>query len=86
MAYLYGLLLLIFIVVDLSRNGRLEVRSLVSVLAPAACTALALAVLMGTTFGWIPLVSNLLPLTGAKNYRVLHYGWGELQGYSTFQA
>jgi hypothetical protein len=78
MPYLYGLLLLIFIVIDLKRQGRLEVRSLVSALAPAACTGLALAVLIGTKFGWIPLVSNLLPLTGARNYRVLHYGWGEL--------
>jgi hypothetical protein len=71
-------LLLIFIVLDLKDKDRLRVRNLASALAPAACTGLALAVLLITAFGWIPVISSLLPLTGARNYRVLHYGWGEL--------
>ena len=78
MPYLYGLLLLIFIVLDLKHRDRLRVRSLASALAPAACTGLALTVLLVAAFGWIPVISSLLPLTGARNYRVLHYGWGEL--------
>ncbi|MFZ2062618.1 MAG: hypothetical protein WAU82_16530 [Candidatus Binatus sp.] len=78
MAYWYGLLLLIFLVVDLKRQGKLYFPSLVSALAPAAFTGLALAVLLVIRFGWIPLISSLLPLTASRNYQVLHFGWPEL--------
>jgi hypothetical protein len=76
--YLYGLLLLILIVLDLKHKDRLTVRRLASALAPAAFTGVALAVLLVIRFGWLPVISSLLPLTGARNYRVLHYGWSEL--------
>ena len=78
MGYLYGLIVLSLIVADLKRQGRLKVTSLASALAPAAGTGLVLTVLLVAAFGWIPLISSLLPLTGARNYRLLHYGLGAL--------
>jgi hypothetical protein len=78
MAYLYGLLLIVLIVLDLRRRDKLKISGLVSALAPAACTGVALAVLLVIRFGWIPLVGTLLPLTASRNYRVLHFGWPEI--------
>lgn len=75
MGYLYGLLLLIFIVVELHRDGKLGIAGIWRMLAPAALTGLGLAILLGMTFGGIALVRSLLPLTGAQVYRTLHFGW-----------
>ena len=58
MGYLYGLLLLIFIVADLKRQGRLKIPGLVSALAPAACTGLVLVVLLVITFRLDPAVQQ----------------------------
>jgi hypothetical protein len=75
MGYFYGLVLLVFIVVDLRREGRLEIAGLSRALVPAVLTGLGLAFVLGITFGWTALVHSLLPLSGATAYRVLHYGW-----------
>jgi hypothetical protein len=75
MAYLYGLILLLFIVVQLHREGKLGIAAILRALAPAALTGLGLAFLLGMTFGWIALVRSLLPLTGAHIVRALHFGW-----------
>jgi hypothetical protein len=75
MAYLYGLVLLIFIILELHREGKLGKAGILRALAPAALTGLALTFLLGMTFGWIALVRCLLPLTGAHIVRALHFGW-----------
>jgi hypothetical protein len=75
MAYLYGLILLIFIVVDLRRQRNLGTAALARAAAPAALTGLSLALLLGIAFGPIVLLSSLLPLTGSHAYRALHFGW-----------
>jgi len=75
MGYFYGLVLLIFIVVELHREGRLEITGLSRALIPAVVTGLGLTFILGITFGWIAVVRSLLPLNGAHAYRVLHYGW-----------
>lgn len=78
MGYLYGLVLLIFVVVDLRRQDKLTIVGLTRAFLPAICTALGLALLLSITFGWIPLVRSLIPLAGAQGYRVLHYGWSRI--------
>ena len=78
MGYFYGLVLLIFIVVELRREGRLGIAGLSRALVPTVLTGLGLVFLLGTTFGWSALVRSLLPLNGAEAYRVLHYGWSAI--------
>jgi len=75
MGYLYGLVLLVFVIVDRRRQDKLAIAGLVRAFLPAICTGLGLALLLGITFGWIALVRSLIPLAGAQGYRVLHYGW-----------
>jgi hypothetical protein len=75
MGYLYGLSLLVFIVLDLHRHGKLNIGAFARALLPAACTGVSLAFVLGITFGWVTLFSSLLPLNGARAYRVLHEGW-----------
>jgi hypothetical protein len=85
MAYLYGLVLLIFIVVDLHRRDRISIASLARALRPAVLTGLGLTLLLGITDGWIALFSSLLPLAGSQVYRALHFGWsGALLGWFYF--
>jgi hypothetical protein len=53
-------------------TGNRELRTLI----PAACTGIGLTLLLSMTFGWTILACSLLPLSGARAYRALHFGWG----------
>ena len=46
-----------------------------STLIPAAGTGLALTLLLSTVFGRQAVFRSLLPLSGARAYRALHFGW-----------
>ena len=74
MGYFYGLVLIILIGLELRRRGDLNGRSLAAQIAPAAATALGLAVLLSLSFGVYTLASTILPLRGAETYRLLHFG------------
>ena len=57
----------------------------VGTLVPAVCTGLGLTLLLSMLFGWQAVLRSLLPLSGARAYRVLHYGWrGIAQGLFYF--
>jgi hypothetical protein len=75
MAYLYGFILLVFLIADLHRRGRLTWQNIARSLLPALCTGLCLIVVLGIAFSWRALLTSLLPLSGAHAYRLLHYGW-----------
>ncbi|MGH7987922.1 MAG: hypothetical protein ACREQX_16790 [Candidatus Binataceae bacterium] len=75
MAYPYGLLLLILIALELQRRGELGISRFAHALIPAIGTALGLAGLLALAFGPSALWRSMLPLTGARAYRILHFGW-----------
>jgi len=75
MAYLYGFILIVFLILDLQRRDRLSVKDLTRALLPAWCTGFGLILVLGLTFTWKALFTSLIPLSGAHVYRLLHYGW-----------
>src|SRR5262249_43564254 len=44
-------------------------------LRPAICTALGLYFLLSLSFGWKSVLFSLLPFTGMRAYKALHFGW-----------
>jgi hypothetical protein len=44
-------------------------------LIPAICTALGLILLLSMVFGLQPVLRSLLPVSGARAYHALHFGW-----------
>ena len=85
MGYLYGLVLLILIVLELRRQGGPKIPALVRSLMPAMCTGLGLILLLSITFGRFALFNSLLPVSGARAYQVLNYGWrGAAWGFFYF--
>jgi hypothetical protein len=75
MGYLYGLVLLILIVLELRRQGGPRIPALARSLMPAVCTGLGFILLLSITFGRFALFNSLIPVSGARAYRVLNYGW-----------
>jgi hypothetical protein len=74
LGYFYGLLLLIFIVVELHRRRRLDVRGLLKSLTPALVTGVLSCGILVLSFGARPLIRTVLPIAGAKAYSVLDFG------------
>ena len=80
MGYLYGFILIVFIVIDLYRrglirSGRADWREASRAMMPAAATVAALAIVLGTIYGPESLVMTLLPITGIKNYAAFNFGF-----------
>ncbi len=73
MGYMYGLLLVILIVRDLSRDG-LTWRRLLAALAPAATVFIALATILSLVYGLSTFFRTVLPIEGLSNYRALNFG------------
>jgi hypothetical protein len=79
MGYPYGLILLLFMIVN---SGRSEARPLRSfdlrafavALVPVAATGLILVSILGAVFGLRPLLATLLPTSGRAFYRFFGYG------------
>jgi hypothetical protein len=74
LAYFYGLLLLIFIVFELHRSRRLDVRGLLTSLTPALVTGVLGCGILILSFGVRPLIRTVLPTAGAQVYSVHHFG------------
>ena len=70
MAYLYGLLLVVAILVDPAERARWR-----RVLAPATATGVVLAAGLGLLYGFVPLLNTLVPGGGLEVYRQNHYGF-----------
>jgi hypothetical protein len=85
LAYLYGFLLVILIVVDcwgsrwraagVGASPRMDWAKLRRALIPAAVTGLLLIAILGSVYGVLPLTASLLPLNGMKIYATLHFGF-----------
>ena len=75
MAYVYGFLLIVLIVADLKRKRALGFAAVVRSLLPAFTVGIILLVLLGAVFGPGSLITTILPLRGAANYRALHFGF-----------
>jgi hypothetical protein len=73
MAYVYGLLLVVAIAVELKWKARW--RDWARAIGPAAILGLALVALLATMFGVVPLFNSLVPGAGAKVYREGGYGF-----------
>lgn len=86
MGYLYGLVLLFLIGVELRRQGKLGLAGIARALTPAIVTGLGLIVVLGITFGWVALFHTLLPFTGVRTYQVLHYGGESLASLFYFSG
>lgn len=75
MGYLLGLTLLILILADLRRRKKLTPVELFSAATPALCAVIGLSLLMSTAFGRAAVIESLVPISGAKAYKLLHFGW-----------
>jgi hypothetical protein len=85
MGYLFGLVLVIFMAVELRRHADFAMTDLIWTLVPAGCLALCLTLLLAVTFGWRPVAQSLLPLNGMRTYRRMHFGWrGNASGFFYF--
>ncbi len=79
MGYLYGLILLMFMLMDARRLGAktersLDVRAFVAALVPAVLTGVILVAMLGTAFGFRSLAATLMPASGRAFYRFFGYG------------
>lgn len=75
MGYLYSLLLLILIALELRGRSSNRVRSWVRTLAPAVIIFGILVAIVAVDFGLLPLIHSLFPITGMRTYRDLHFGF-----------
>jgi hypothetical protein len=74
MGFVYGLLLAILIIRDLSKGG-FSARGLIAALAPATLTLLALSTLFASIYGPRTLLHTILPIEGVSNYHALNFGF-----------
>ena len=74
MAYVYSLVLLITIELERRRTGA-SLSHWARELAPAVVTFAALAALLGTVYGALPLVRTVIPIEGMANYRAVNFGF-----------
>ena len=70
LAYVYGVLLLVLVVVKIVRR---ELNP--SILGLPVVTTLCLAIVLAMRFGGMSLDRTLLPTAGMQNYRLLNYGF-----------
>lgn len=76
MAYLYGALLIGFSVLDKSRaNTALNRHNWKRVVVRGALAWVAVAAVLAAVYGPGALIDTVLPLIGARAYRLLHYGF-----------
>jgi hypothetical protein len=80
MGYVYGLVILGWIAVDLHRRGLwrgagVNWRAVWHELMPAVITTLTLGLILGWVYGPVPLIATLLPLAGMRNYAAFHFGF-----------
>ena len=75
MGFVYGFLLLIFIVATLWRESRLTIYYFVREVQPAALTAVILLSAVIAAFGVPATIRLSIPLTGAEAYRVANNGF-----------
>jgi hypothetical protein len=72
MAYAYGFLLTLIIL----RDGRaIGVRGVLRALTPAIAVAVILLAVCGFWFGLKPIMHTLLPVTGARDYQYMNFGF-----------
>ena len=74
MGYIYGLLLLIFIFRELKRREQLNFSRVLTTIAPAALTGIALIGILTMAFGLPSVVAQMFPITGMRNFAIQHRG------------
>ena len=74
MGYFYAALLLVGAVLRMRASGGLTLKAVEKLIVPSIVVTAVLAVLMIDVYGAIPLWHTLLPLTGARGYRMQHLG------------
>ncbi|HJU28187.1 MAG TPA: hypothetical protein VJ718_03395, partial [Candidatus Binataceae bacterium] len=87
MGYVYGFILLVIGIAELYRSGgigraRVDWGAIGRMLAPAAATAGALAMILGYIYGPRSLIMTLVPLAGMKNYAALNFGF--FRGFGSY--
>jgi hypothetical protein len=75
MAYVYGFVLLLFILWGLRRDGQLKLRSFVRVLLPAIATEAVLGAVLAAVYTPRVLFRTLFPITGIRTYGRNHFGF-----------
>jgi hypothetical protein len=73
MGYVYGLLLVILVLLEL-RGSCFDLRRLLAAFGPAAAVFAALAFIVSMTFGTRTFLRTIVPLEGLTNYRALNFG------------
>lgn len=71
MGFVYGFVLL---VISFSSRERRTMKQAARTLAPSAVVSLAFCILLATAYGLRPLLSTILPVTGARAYGLSGYG------------
>jgi hypothetical protein len=74
MAYLYGLILISWMI-RLRYRERARLRDLVADLTPAVLTAASIATILALEFGIVPVSLSLLPVGGFRIYAALGFGF-----------
>jgi hypothetical protein len=75
MAYFFGLVLLVFIVIADLRDHERPLRSIVADIYPATLVVIAIAAILVATFGFASAVGSMIPSEGFSAYRALGYGF-----------
>jgi hypothetical protein len=75
LGYVYGLLLLLFILADLYLRNRLDAGEIVRSLLPAAVTGLLLISILAQVYGARSVAVTIFPLNGMAAYRACNFGF-----------
>ena len=75
LGYPYGLVLLVFMWIDLARRERLNAREFIRQLMPAVVTGVGLILILGCAFGAGSVISTITPLSGMAAYRAMNLGF-----------
>ena len=75
LGYVYGLLLLIFILADLSQRNHVDAWEIARSILPAAATGLLLFSILALVYGARSVAATVLPLSGMAIYRTLNFGF-----------
>jgi hypothetical protein len=75
LSYPYGLLLLVFIWIDVVRRDRLNAREFIGQLMPAAVTGVGLLLILSCAFGAGSVISTITPFAGMAAYRAMGFGF-----------
>ncbi len=80
MGYLYSLLLLVLIAIEIRDRSADRIRASMRAVAPAAIIFVGLLILLASDFGFSPLLHTVAPITGMKNYQARHFGFFRGEG------